>query len=46
MLCFSQKILCMHDTFNLKLPAELVVLNACETARGEKVKGETLPLSR
>lgn len=32
----------LHDIYNLKLPAELIVLSACNTALGQDVKGEGL----
>ncbi len=32
----------LYDIYNLKLPAELVVLSACRTALGKEVKGEGL----
>ena len=35
-------VLRLHDIYNLNLPAELVVLSACNTALGKSVKGEGL----
>ena len=30
----------LHDVYNLKLGADMVVLSACQTALGKEVKGE------
>ncbi len=32
----------MHEIYNLRLPADLVVLSACQTALGREVRGEGL----
>ncbi len=32
----------LHDIYNLKLPADLVVLSACQTALGQEIRGEGL----
>jgi CHAT domain-containing protein len=32
----------MHEIYNLQLPAELIVLSACQTALGKQIRGEGL----
>ena len=39
---FQDGFLRMHEIFNLRLPAELVVLSACQTGLGKEIKGEGL----
>ncbi len=39
---FDNGFLRLHDIFNLNLPAELVVLSACQTGLGKEVRGEGL----
>lgn len=41
-LALSDAKLHAHEIYDLDLPAELVVLSACETARGRQVPGEGL----
>jgi CHAT domain-containing protein len=38
----SDGFLRLHDVYNLELPAELIVLSACQTALGKPVGGEGL----
>jgi len=38
----QEGFLLAHEIYNLKLPAELVVLSACETGLGKEIKGEGL----
>jgi CHAT domain-containing protein len=37
---FQNGLLRVDEIYNLKLPAELIVLSACETALGKDIKGE------
>lgn len=40
-------LLQMHEIYNLSIPADIVVLSACDTSIGKEMKGEGLPgLSR
>src|SRR6185436_5009024 len=32
----------LHEIYNLRLPAEVIVLSACQTALGKEIKGEGL----
>ena len=38
----SDGFLRLHEIYKLKLPAEMIVLSACETAAGKEVRGEGL----
>ncbi|MCP5113214.1 MAG: CHAT domain-containing protein, partial [bacterium] len=38
----QEGLLRLHDIYNLRLPAELVVLSACESYLGKEVRGEGL----
>ena len=41
-IALSDGFLRVHDIYRLNLPADLVVLSACETALGQEVRGEGL----